>query len=54
MRARFRRISGREKAGQPLKPMPTDAAWLAPLPVKIGVPLVMAAVACWMWLRPEV
>ena len=26
----------------------------APLPVKIGVPLVMAAVACWMWLRPEV
>jgi uncharacterized protein len=26
----------------------------APLPVKIGVPVVMAAVAAWMWLRPEV
>jgi uncharacterized membrane protein YbaN (DUF454 family) len=25
----------------------------APLAVKIGVPLVMAAVAWWMWLRPE-
>ena len=26
----------------------------APLAVKIAVPLLMAAVACWMWLRPEV
>jgi uncharacterized membrane protein YbaN (DUF454 family) len=26
----------------------------APLAVKIAVPLVMAAVAAWMWRRPEV
>lgn len=25
----------------------------APLAVKLGVPLVMAAVATWLWLRPE-
>jgi hypothetical protein len=26
----------------------------APLWLKIGVPALMASVACWLWLRPEV
>jgi hypothetical protein len=26
----------------------------APLWIKIVVPVLMASVACWLWLRPEV